>query len=131
LSRSFDQFGVPLSSRRSVIRGAVVDGRMGFSYRETTGFDYGKMTIPDGVVEQAEQCLKNIEAALRAAGASLADVVRVTYMLPDSGRVSPVLADLEEILRQRAPGGDNDLRGVWPSRACASRSKSPARKRTA
>ena len=36
------------------------------------------------VVAQAEQCFRNIEAALREAGASLADVVRVTYILPNA-----------------------------------------------
>ena len=48
----------------------------------TTGFDYTTMTIADDVVQQTEQCLKNIQAALAEAGASLADVVRVTYVLP-------------------------------------------------
>jgi len=48
----------------------------------TTGFDYSKMSIPEGLVEQTEQCLKNIAAALQQAGSSLADVVRVTYVLP-------------------------------------------------
>jgi len=49
----------------------------------TTGFDYSKMAIADDVVEQTEQCLKNIQDALRQAGSSLDDVVRVTYVLPD------------------------------------------------
>ncbi len=49
----------------------------------TTGFDYANMTIAEGLLEQTEQCLKNIDSALKQAGASLADVVRVTYVLPN------------------------------------------------
>jgi enamine deaminase RidA (YjgF/YER057c/UK114 family) len=48
----------------------------------TTGFDYASMTISDNVVEQAEQCLRNIEKALEQAGSGWADVVRVRYILP-------------------------------------------------
>lgn len=50
----------------------------------TTGFDYASMTISDDLVTQTEQCLKNIQAALAQAGSSLADVVRVHYILPDA-----------------------------------------------
>lgn len=50
----------------------------------TTGFDYATMSIEDSLLEQTEQCLKNIESALRQAGSSLEDVVRVTYILPNS-----------------------------------------------
>ncbi|TXL63739.1 RidA family protein [Zeimonas arvi] len=60
---------------------AVVDGDWVF-VSGTTGFDYGTMTISGDVVEQAEQCLKNIEAALREAGAAMRDIVRVVYVLP-------------------------------------------------
>ena len=49
----------------------------------TTGFDYASMSIAEGLVEQTEQCLKNIASALQQAGATLADVVRVTYVLPN------------------------------------------------
>ncbi|MEY2953922.1 MAG: hypothetical protein RLZZ401_2009 [Pseudomonadota bacterium] len=49
----------------------------------TTGFDYTRMTIADNVVAQTEQCLVNIQSALQQAGASLDDVVRVTYVLPN------------------------------------------------
>lgn len=60
---------------------AVVDGEWIF-VSGTTGFDYSSMTIPDGIVEQTEQCIRNIESALAEAGATLADVVRVHYIVP-------------------------------------------------
>ncbi len=61
---------------------AVVQGDWIF-VSGTTGFDYSSMTISDSLLEQTEQCLKNIEAALSQAGGSLRDVVRVTYVLPN------------------------------------------------
>ncbi|HEU4484678.1 MAG TPA: RidA family protein [Povalibacter sp.] len=60
---------------------AVVDGDWVF-VSGTTGFDYTTMTIADDIGAQTEQCLKNIEEALQRAGASLADVVRVVYVVP-------------------------------------------------
>jgi enamine deaminase RidA (YjgF/YER057c/UK114 family) len=72
---------------------AVVDGEWVF-VSGTTGFDYSTMTISDDVEQQAEQCLRNIEFALEQAGAAMADVVRVTYLLPDANdfpRCWPVL----------------------------------------
>jgi enamine deaminase RidA (YjgF/YER057c/UK114 family) len=62
---------------------AVVDGEWVF-VSGTTGFDYKAMTISDSLVDQTEQCLKNIESALAEAGASLRDVVRVTYVVPNA-----------------------------------------------
>jgi enamine deaminase RidA (YjgF/YER057c/UK114 family) len=49
----------------------------------TTGFDYARMSISDDLQEQTEQCLQNIESALRQAGSGMHDVVRVTYVLPN------------------------------------------------
>jgi enamine deaminase RidA (YjgF/YER057c/UK114 family) len=72
---------------------AVVDGEWIF-VSGTTGFDYAAMTISDDVVQQAEQCLRNIDAALREAGSAVSDVVRVHYLLPDAAefpRCWPVL----------------------------------------
>src|SRR3954451_23042739 len=67
---------------------AVVDGdRVHVS--GTTGFDYAAMTISDDVVEQAEQCLRNIGAALAEAGRPWAEGVRVRYLLPDRDDFEP------------------------------------------
>jgi enamine deaminase RidA (YjgF/YER057c/UK114 family) len=67
---------------------AVVDGEWIF-VSGTTGFDYSKMTISDDLLEQTDQCFRNIEMALKEAGSSLKDTVRVTY-------VFPVAADFEK-----------------------------------
>jgi len=71
----------------------------------TTGFDYRHMSISDDPVEQTRQCLKNIEAALIEAGAGLADIVRVTYVLPtasDFPSCWPVLREVFGTIRPAA-----------------------------
>jgi enamine deaminase RidA (YjgF/YER057c/UK114 family) len=80
-------------SRRLISSGSTFEQQIGYSravvqgdwvfVSGTTGFDYGTMTIAPDIETQTEQCLRNIEAALQQAGASLRDVVRVTYVLPD------------------------------------------------
>ena len=62
---------------------AVVDGKWIF-VSGTTGFDYSSMTIADGIAEQAEQAIRNIQAALDEAGATLEDIVRVVYIVPNA-----------------------------------------------
>ena len=83
----------PVTTRKLISSGSSFEAEIGYSravvqgdwifVSGTTGFDYSTMTISGGLEEQAEQCLKNIESALLKAGASLGDVVRVTYVLPD------------------------------------------------
>jgi enamine deaminase RidA (YjgF/YER057c/UK114 family) len=85
-----------MTTRRLISSGSTFEQQIGYSravvqgdwifVSGTTGFDYAAMTISDDVVEQTEQCLKNIEAALREAGGGLRDVVRVTYVLPDGSQ---------------------------------------------
>jgi enamine deaminase RidA (YjgF/YER057c/UK114 family) len=60
---------------------AVVEGEWIF-VSGTTGFDYENMTISSDLIDQAEQCFKNIRGALNKAGADLKDIVRVTSVLP-------------------------------------------------
>jgi enamine deaminase RidA (YjgF/YER057c/UK114 family) len=62
---------------------AVVDGDWIF-VSGTTGFDYSNMSVPEGILEQTEQCFKNIDAALQRAGSDLTQVVRVLYILPNA-----------------------------------------------
>jgi enamine deaminase RidA (YjgF/YER057c/UK114 family) len=64
---------------------AVVDGDWVF-VSGTTGFDYATMSISDNLLDQTEQCLKNIQSALQQADADFADIVRVTYVLPNGAR---------------------------------------------
>ncbi len=85
--------------RRLISSGSAFEAAIGYSravvqgdwvfVAGTTGFDYAAMTISDDVTEQAEQCLRTIDDALRQAGASLRDVVRVHYLLPDARDFEP------------------------------------------
>jgi enamine deaminase RidA (YjgF/YER057c/UK114 family) len=67
---------------------AVVDGDWIF-VSGTTGFDYKTMAISGDVCVQCEQTLQNIEAALKSAGATMTDVVRVRYIFPDRNDFGP------------------------------------------
>jgi enamine deaminase RidA (YjgF/YER057c/UK114 family) len=88
-----------MTERRLISSGSSFEAEIGYSravvdgdwvhVAGTTGFDYAAMTISDDVVEQAEQCLANIGAALAEAGSSFADVVRVRYLLPDRADFEP------------------------------------------
>jgi enamine deaminase RidA (YjgF/YER057c/UK114 family) len=79
--------------RKLISSGSSFEAKIGYSravvagdwifVSGTTGFDYATMTIADDLAAQTDQCLKNIDAALRQGGSSLKDVVRVTYVLPN------------------------------------------------
>jgi len=74
---------------------AVVDAEWVF-VSGTTGFDYAAGTISDDPAEQTRQTIRNIEAALAEAGASLADVVRANYIIVDADdwpTIYPVLGE--------------------------------------
>ncbi|NNU80670.1 RidA family protein [Halovulum dunhuangense] len=83
-------------------RAVVCDGWVFVS--GTTGMNYETMTLAEGALAQAEQALKNIGAALAQAGASLNDVVRVTYVMADK----------------------NDFEACWPALRAAFGTARPA-----
>ena len=71
----------------------------------TTGFDYTRMTIAEDPAEQVRQAFHNIETALAEAGASLADIVRVRYYVPnptDWPLIVPVLGEIFGTIRPAA-----------------------------
>ncbi len=100
-------------SRRLISSGSTFERQIGYSravvsgewvfVSGTTGFDYSAMTISDDVVEQARQCFRNISAALAEGGASLADVVRVTYILPTAADFQACWPVLQENLGEVRP----------------------------
>ena len=81
---------------------AVVDGEWIF-VSGTTGFNYATMTISDDVVEQAEQCFRNIDKALVEAGSGCADIVRVRYILPNVADFEPCWPVLRKYLGDVRP----------------------------
>jgi enamine deaminase RidA (YjgF/YER057c/UK114 family) len=88
-----------MAERRAILSGSTFEEQIGYAravvdgdwvhVSGTTGFDYRTMTISEDVVEQAEQCLRNIGAALTEADCTFADVVRVRYLLPDRADFEP------------------------------------------
>lgn len=70
---------------------AVADGPWCF-VAGTTGYDYKTMVMPDDVALQADNAISTIGRALAEAGLSLADVVRVRYIITDASYADPVFA---------------------------------------
>lgn len=83
--------GSPFEAQIGYSRAVAVDGWIFVS--GTTGYDYAKMEMPEGVAEQCANTLATIEKALGEAGASLEDVVQVKYYVP---------------------GGKDDFEACWP-----------------
>jgi enamine deaminase RidA (YjgF/YER057c/UK114 family) len=94
---------------------AVVDGEWIF-VAGTTGFNYETMTIADGVVDQTEQCLRNIERALQEAGAKFSDVVRVRYILPQVSDFQPCWPILREYFGDVRPAATMISAGLSDAR---------------
>ncbi|WP_430449078.1 RidA family protein [Rhodophyticola sp.] len=86
-------------SQRLITSGSAFEAEIGYSravvcdgwvfVAGTTGFDYATMEIGADVATQAEQTFRNIDMALREAGAGMRDVVRVRYILPDRADWEP------------------------------------------
>lgn len=94
---------------------AVVDGDYVF-VSGTTGYNYANMTIADDVVEQAEQCFRNIDTALQAAGSSLADIVRIRYIVTERHYFEPCWPVIQKYLSAVRPAATMIIAGLLDER---------------
>jgi len=69
----------------------------------TTGYDYATMTMPEGVGEQARNALATIDKALKEAGSSIEDTVRVVYYVGDRSLVDEVVAAVGPVFKDIRP----------------------------
>ncbi len=102
-----------MTDRRHISSGSKFEEEIGYSravvigddiwVSGTTGYDYATMTIAADVVAQCDQAFRNIAAALAQAGASLDDVVRVLFIVPDRADWEPCWPVLKKYLGTARP----------------------------
>lgn len=81
---------------------AVVDGDT-IHVSGTTGYDYAAMSMPEEPGAQAANALATIDKALREAGSSLADVVRVRYYLASVADEDAIVKAVGPVFRDIRP----------------------------
>jgi len=69
----------------------------------TTGYDYASMTMPDDIGQQAANALATIDKALREAGSSIQDTVRVVYYVGDRNDVDAVVKAVGPVFKDIRP----------------------------
>jgi len=102
-----------MTERRLISSGSRFEEQIGYSravvigddiwVSGTTGYDYTTMTIAPDVVAQADQTFRNIAAALGQAGATLDDVVRVLFIVPNRADWDPCWPVLKRYLGRAKP----------------------------
>lgn len=56
-----------------------------------TGYNYATMHIPDGIADQARNCMATIRSVLDQAGFAMEDIVRVQYTVTDARLVDDLI----------------------------------------
>ena len=69
----------------------------------TTGFDYGAGTISDDVAEQTHQVFANVDWALKEAGSSLAQMIRIRVFVADQRDFQTVAPIVGQYCRAARP----------------------------
>ena len=110
LSRRYVSSGSEFESKIGYSR-AVVDGDYVF-VSGTTGYDYDTMSISSDPIKQAEQCFKNIEKALKQAGSSIDNIVRVHYIYPNKLDFEPCWPVFKKYLTNAKPAATMFVAGL-------------------
>ena len=102
-----------MTERRLISSGSKFEEEIGYSravvvgddiwVSGTTGYDYATMTIQPDVVAQADQTFRNIAAALAQADATLDDVVRVMFIVPNRADWEPCWPVVKKYLGTARP----------------------------
>lgn len=100
---------------RRISTGSPFEATMGYSraivkggwcfVSGVTGYDYTTMQIPDGIADQARNCMATIRGVLDQAGFALDDIVRVQYTVTEAVLVDeliPVLGETFGVIRPAA-----------------------------
>lgn len=100
-------------TRKLISSGSTFENEIGYSravvqdnwvfVSGTTGFNYDDMTISEDIAEQTKQCFENIIAALSKADASLSDIVRINYIVPESSEFEKSWPVLRHYLQEIKP----------------------------
>ena len=111
-----------MENRKLISSGSTFETEMGYSravvhgnwvfVSGTTGFDYANMTIAEGLAAQTEQCFENIASVLAQAGASMRDVVRVTYLLPNGSDFSECWPTMRKFFGEVRPAATMIFAGL-------------------
>lgn len=109
-------------SRKMISSGSKFEAEIGYSraihdgdwlwVSGTTGFNYETMTIAEDVAEQADQTFRNIEAAMKKAGFTLADIVRCTYIFPNGADFEPCWPVFRKYLGDVRPASTAMIAGL-------------------
>jgi enamine deaminase RidA (YjgF/YER057c/UK114 family) len=100
-------------ARRAILSGSPFEAKIGYAravvsgdfvfVAGTVGRDPDSGAMPDDVESQCANALRIIGAALAEAGASFADVVRVTYYLPERADFEPCWPQLRAVFGSSPP----------------------------
>ena len=77
-----------------------------------TGYDYATMQIPDGIADQARNCLGTIRGVLDQASFAMEDIVRVQYTVTDAGLVDDLIPVLGQTFGDIRPAATMVIAGL-------------------